>query len=52
MIDEAYTLHQNEYSFVTDVLPCSYHPTECTCDPTIINHKGEKYLLDLTRLNI
>ena len=38
--DEAYILHQTEYSFVTDVLQCSYHPKDCTCDATIINHKG------------
>jgi len=38
---EYYRLRQNEYSFVTDVLSCSYHPKECTCDATIINHRVE-----------
>ena len=39
--DDYYRLRQNEYSFVTDVLSCSYHPKECTCDATIINHRVE-----------
>ena len=35
-----YLLHPNEYSFVTDILSCSYHPPECACNNTIINLSG------------
>lgn len=38
--DDYYLLHQNEYSFVTDVLSCSFHPDQCTCDTTVINYAG------------
>ena len=36
-----YLLHPNEYSFVTDILSCSYHPPECACNNTIINLSGK-----------
>ncbi|CAG5079151.1 Oidioi.mRNA.OKI2018_I69.PAR.g9184.t1.cds [Oikopleura dioica] len=39
----AYLLHQNEYSFVTDLLPCSYHPPQCTCNTDILNNATERF---------
>ena len=45
--DNYYLLHQNEYSFVTEVLSCSYHPKECTCDTTVINYAGKLKIINL-----
>ncbi|CAG5078238.1 Oidioi.mRNA.OKI2018_I69.PAR.g8937.t1.cds [Oikopleura dioica] len=44
-----YLLHPNEYSFVTDILSCSYHPPECACNNTIINLSVDFYKLEWGR---
>jgi len=44
--NDIYRLHQNEYSFVTDVLSCSWHPKQCTCDATIINLMAEHHKVE------
>ena len=35
-----YRLRQNEYSYVTELLRCSYHPKTCSCEAKILREQG------------
>ena len=35
-----------------DVLSCSYHPEECTCDPTMLNFQGKCFIWTLRRVRL
>ena len=39
-----YRLKQNEYSYVTELIRCSYHPKECACEQKILSQQGEQNL--------
>ena len=35
-----YRLRQNEYSYVTELLRCSYNPKTCSCEEEILREQG------------
>ena len=42
MVDEkcGYRIRKNECSYVTELIRCSYHPKECSCDQDVLLEQG------------